>query len=228
MAYTSNTRKVNRRYAKKNKYRRPRKPKSTKSMLPYVKYIPGLLKTVGTIASLVNSEANFHDVTNSNVVVAPTGSVIPLSQTSQGDDYNNRTGRSILGKDIFARYLIKRSDADASVRVIIFVDKDQQGTDPTPGDVLQSATMLSPLNKNYAGSRFVILEERCYSLSAGGMTEVCDKIYIPYSNHIKYKGTQANENDQASGNVFMLVIGSALVGSAPTIDYYNRIQFYDN
>ena len=104
-----------------------------------------VVKDVGYLKGLVNSEFKVHNTSN-NINALDTGTVRQLTTISQGDDYSQRDGRQVRLKSLA---LSGQIDWNASatgpqtVRVIIFGAKNIDGTLPSLSDLLSSVDVKS-------------------------------------------------------------------------------------
>lgn len=179
------------------------------------------------LKSMINSEKHYFDLTASGNIDT-TGSVTLLTGVAQGDDVNNRQGNSVLGKTIYLRLITTRVAANTNPvnfgRVIIFKDMENTGTDPTIADVLQSATVISPLNVDHV-ARYQILADRVLPLSLNGNEGSQHKFYLRVNDHVKYTGSGAAAIYK--NQIYMIIIGDQAT-NAPSWSCASRFGFYDN
>ena len=157
---------------------RKRYRKKKRSKLPWYerKYTASQLakkawKTAKWLKSVVNVEKKICDTTP-NGGVSSSGTVVPITTVAQGDSQIARDGNSIKCTSLLMRgtFTQNPSATNSYMRVIYFID-NQQIADTTPGvtDVLQSASVTSPLNPSSLG-RFSIIKDMQLSFSATGTT----------------------------------------------------------
>lgn len=187
---------------------------------------------VNYIKDMINCEAHMVDVTQNGVSVDYDGALVHLSPVTQGDTRNARSGKSILAKYLSGRIqLAITSSQRSSVRLIIFMDTQNNGTAPAVSDILENTgTALGPLSslKQLQNGRFKILWSRLITLD--GVKESLQdlKYYLPLKRqHLYFDG--ATSADYQKNAIFMLQISSAATASnPPTISSYQRFSFYDN
>lgn len=195
---------------------------------PYAKMIPALTKTVGMFAKMINSEVHYHDVTATGTTIDNVGNVILLSGMAQGDTSITREGSSILAKDLSYRlHLGLHSDAVLNqIRLIFFVDKQQNGATPLVGEILQTVSYLSPLDLDN-GKRFVVLKDQLVTMDSSSRKNMVQKGFLKLPFHLKYDGATGGIADMKENAIFLLVLSDA-GSNYPTIDYYTRFKWYDN
>lgn len=151
-----------------------------------------------------------------------------LSGIGQGLAYAGRVGNSVKGLSLTARLLLQQSTlATASaIRLIFFVDKENQGTLPLATDVLENTgnSVVSPYNHNNT-DRFRILKDKTYVINNYGLNEIKDSIYCRLSHNIKFSGAAGSTYNE--GNVFVLVVSDTIANN-PSFNMYTRIRYVDN
>lgn len=185
-------------------------------------------KGVRWIQRLINVEKKFFDIVSAPTV-STTPSIISLSNIAQGNDYNQRDGNSILIQSMLLRALITLNSMAATsiIRLVLFVDNDQRGTDPAATDLFESVgSLTTPLNHNVA-SRFNVLMDKFVSLSINGNRSMTFKRFFKYNRHIKYTGTTGADATAYEGAIFLL-LWSSEVTNVPTVDYSFRLRYTDN
>lgn len=206
----------------------------SKSLLDKEFTLRQLSKKVAYLASMINSELHYHDNTSIDQYrLNNAGSVSILSNPSQGDTNATRTGNSILTKSLFLRFTYL-SDGDVTqtyIRVIIFMDKEQNNATAAVTDVLQEATINSPL-KIGNGKRFKVLKDNLVTLNTGSSLSKTQKVYIPLKTHIKWNPSASETREN---HIYCLLIsnqsstsGAGSTEGRPVIDLYSRLAFYDN
>ncbi len=118
-------------------------------------------------------ELKFHDVSIQDAVIASTGAVtVSLNLIQGGSTESLRIGRKCTIQSIHWRYRITLPEQDAvatpavseSFRLIVFKDKQANGTMPAVLDLLETANMQSFRNLANEG-RFVFLCDKVLSLN---------------------------------------------------------------
>lgn len=188
------------------------------------------IKGVNYLRGLVNSEKFKHDTAGSTSGITDSGTVFHLTNIGQGDGDGQRTGNSIFVRNVSIRARLTKSSSvnTTSVRVILFIDKQQIGdTPPGVSDVLSSAgtatSYLAHLNPNTVG-RFTVLRSRVYSLT--------DDTPIRFFNwnvnlrhHVRYNGNLAA--DIQRGGIYLLVV-SSVNSNGPDLIRTVRVSYHDN
>lgn len=188
-----------------------------------------LAKTVYGLYGMINSEKLYLDATASASAIPNTALITPLTNPAQGDGVSGRTGQKVLAQDILIRgsCLINASATSSKVRLLLLVDKMMNGTYPTGTDILQTASVYSPLDIDDSQGRFVILYDKLYNLDIDSKDGFVFKIYKKLNFHIMYKGTDGAEASLGKNQVFILAISDEATNT-PTISYYSRFKYCDN
>ncbi len=156
-----------------------------------------------------------------------TGSILHLTPIAQGDQSNEREGLQCHVKDVYGRGAIIAGAAGQIVRLIVFVDKDNNGVALTLGDILENYTndIHSPLN-DYNRHRFRVLMDKVWVAdSTNALTATrAFKWHRKVNSKAYYSGTAAG--NYLKGNVFCLVLTNT-AGSHPTLQMITRCRFTD-
>lgn len=182
------------------------------------------------VASIVNSEKKYYDV-NQSVTANTTGSIATCSNIQSGVGANQRVGISVKLDSVLLRFLIKNAGTNPStaVRIIVFMDTEQAGIPPVPGDILQVVGFLSPL-KIQNSKRFVVLRDTTIDVNADYPYKHLS-VYRNYHKttiHMKWQGTTGLLSDMRNNHIYILFISNQDATDAPTVDFYSRIRYYDN
>lgn len=181
------------------------------------------------IRKLINVERKFLDTTQAATTQTNVATIAPLSYIAEGDDYNSRDGHSILTQGmLFRMRMTANSTAVVNfIRVMVFIDKEMNGTAPVVGDILEATTdYLSPIQHD-AGKRFKILFDRIFSLDYNGRGTAAINKWFRINHHIKYTGTTAAAASSKEGQLYVLTL-SDNTSNPPGYSWYNRIRFTDN
>lgn len=108
-----------------------------------------------------------------NGVAAPAGEMLSLTQfVPEGDGISQRTGRVINVVNMvlrFRRLLNTLTNKTSCLRVIVFLDTQNQGAYPAVTDVLSAANVVSAYEVNNSQQRrFRILRDEVETLCDGG------------------------------------------------------------
>lgn len=183
------------------------------------------LKVANYVRSLINVEKKFFDVTQ-QINYTATGTVYPLTQIAQGDAYNQRNGNSLKIKSLFLRFQNQLNPVQSNdvVRVMLFIDTQNNGNTPLVTDVLQNAGIISPINY-LNGSRFRVIMDKIQPLTNDGNEIKEIKLFKKFNYDIKYSGSgSANTRE---GNIYMLCISQNSTNFSFG-GYWSRIRYVDN
>lgn len=217
------------RFARKRTYRKRRTPwyrKKYSAAQLAIKAVRG----VRYLKGLVNSEMLHKDTTYSTSSISGAGSVVHLTNIAQGDDYNGRTGNSILLRSLSYRYKLEINSSvtsNTTITCLIFQDT-QQVADSTPSvtDVLAAATTHSLLSLSSPG-RFKIISRKSYTLTpaSGGRPALEYKGFHKLYSHVKYNAGAST--DVQKNGLYVLFISSEAT-NYPTVSGTFRIGYHDN
>lgn len=213
-------------YRRRRRYNR-RRGRRVRAPNKWAWYAKMAWKGLKMVKGLINVEKHYTD-TSISLSTTTAGALTLLTGIAQGDDVSNRQGNSVLAKTLYGRLLIYRDATNAIptnyVRVMLIKDLQNQGTNPTVTDILQSASTTSPLNVDHT-SRYVILMDKNYLMSENGKQGVALKFYKKLNCHLKFTG--ANSTDIYTNAVYLLLIGDQSANS-PDVSGDIRLGFYDN
>lgn len=184
------------------------------------------------LKSMVNSEKKIFEASLSSAVTSTTGSVTSLTDIAQGDDYQNREGRSILMNSLETRltFTINASATETFVRCLWILDTMGQDSGSSPPTLAGQILITNAYNTLRASSpvymkRFVFLKDCLIRLDQVSQPTAQVHFYKKMHHHIKYNGTAAA--DSAEGTLYFVVLSNEAT-NAPAIDGINRIRYYDN
>lgn len=183
---------------------------------------------VRQLRMLVNAEKKFHDKVYSSTITN-AGSIVNLCEIAQGDGNTTRDGVSVLCNSLYIKCnTIMNITANTSIlRYMVIKDKQQiADTAPAVLDVLETASVLSPLQKLNVG-RFSVLSDKTVSVLENGRQQTgVQKLYIRTpGHHIRWNGTAST--DIQKGGLYLLII-SDQSAAYPTFQYNARLSYYDN
>lgn len=194
-----------------------------KSWKPRAKIqVKTLAKRVARIESQVDKKAFDYSTAGA---IDYSGSVNYLSGLTTGSNFVDRIGDII--KPTYLDYKVvwyaHASAVDSTCRTIIFQDTSNQGTSPTPAEVLNTITsplaVISPFVFQYK-SRFKVLFDKKISLSSNRVGHITARIPASKMNHIHYSGSTTG----IKGSLYCLNICDKVVNT-PTISMYSRLSF---
>lgn len=187
------------------------------------------LDGVWYLKGLVNAERKFHDI-DTNFTTSSAGTLTRLTNVAQGDTQSTRTGNSLFIRTLYTRGRIAMNTAvaEATVRLILLIDKSETTAAPAVGDILQTigtgSAPFSSLEITNMG-RFKILKSKMFTLNNTGANSLPYKFFIRLRHHTRYNGPLST--DFGRGQIYLLAISDQGV-SLPSVSIYNRASYYDN
>lgn len=215
-------------YKRAKRLIRPRK--AYKRVKPYVKsYLQKAqwaVRQIMWLKRLINTEIKYTD-TSFNSNVDDTGSIQPITQFEGGTGEDQRVGDHIKAFKLHLRGHIRlASDDDStSVRFIIVHDKhNNQGTDPTLAEILDSTATRSYKNRDNT-YRFDYLYDRYYLLGAGSDTQ----INLKFNKNLYHKITWGSSTaaDTRKGHLYVLMLSDETL-NPPRFTWETRFRYVDN
>lgn len=208
---------------------------------PYRGSIPPAIRSMGYwgTAGAGKPEMKFLDTAISQACDT-TGAVTPLNLVAQGDDFNQRDGRTITIKKIMIRGIMNPQDsivANTLCRVMVFNDMQANGTTPAITDVLTAASSntFQNLNNRY---RFKILKDDQFvmagtdqstaTLTFASSPQVRNvKIMILCNIRTCFSATTGVIGSVVTGVIQLLTVGNQAAGAGYSITGTARIRFID-
>jgi len=183
------------------------------------------LKIATTVAGLINVEFKRHD-TALGAGVSNSGTVLPLTQIGGGSTEITREGDQCKLMSLQMRMMSvpHASGDDTLLRVIIFKDTKNTGTNPVVTDVLQSTTMADFKafdNKN----RFVFLYDKVFGFGGTIDSPRFVKYFKKIPLHLHYTSTAAA--DTIGCHLYALFISNESTNT-PTVTCKFRCRYIDN
>jgi len=196
------------------------------------------------LATLINVEDKKFDVDGSGgTTITSTATVVNFTNIAQGNDYNNRSGDSILGQALEFRATAVGNTAVPRniIRVLIVVDRENHGVDPVIGDVLQGGTQpfLQPMLATSANRFEVLYDELVSVVNAPGLAASGTSTdYVPdrvvfrplirkWNKHVKYTSSAGADASNWENAIFLMAISSDAT-NGPLLQYTFRLHFTDN
>jgi len=184
------------------------------------------------LALLPNIEEKFFDVVAfSSTTITTTPTIANLSNIAQGNDWNNRNGNSIRLRHIRWDFMLYPNATAVlnSVRIIVFRDMMQRGTDPAAAELLESTTavvnLVSPY-LHYDYDRFQVLYDDVVSTGVG--TVPCHKrMILGVDDHVLYQNTTGADASNWQGACYALAVGEQGT-NGPQLTAYARLSFTDD
>lgn len=184
----------------------------------------------GAVRRLMNVETHRFDDSSGPAAIVAAGTVRPVTLIAEGDDYNNRSGRSIRTVAVesrFRAYLDPTVALKDSVRVILFVDLENAGATPAVTDVLSAAQPNSPFQVDNL-ERFVVLKDEYFTVETYTKQAHPIVVKMPLDIHIKFRGATGVAASMAEGAIFWLVISTSAVANTSFWEQYTRVSYVDN
>lgn len=236
----------------RQRYRRTRRPRRyRKRRTPTVKrlvgttvdaglnYASGVPGPIGSIArslkfvkDYINVEEKYVNTTIALRTPMDDGATwwASFGNMAQGDDVNQRQGRSILNRDLRITYHVER-DPDATttsdlVRLVVICDKTPDIGTPTYSTVFGSYSPMAKIDKDNS-DRFVIMKSKLLSLDAGRPSQVGTMNINLKGIHTYYDGT-GNTYGDVKKNAFAIFAVTDATANEPTAGMNARHKFTDN
>lgn len=241
MAY----RRTRRRFARRGRRRVvPRKTQSIRrlagqsamTMVERMAQMPGSLgQLAGSVVMLkkfINSEVKFKDTTISGSIGTGGTYQVLLNGISQGDDFANRQGRSLLMKDLSVRFKVQSTLTNSNIQSIgwaIVLDKKPDETTPcTWGNVFTLNSVFAHVRKQDYSGRFVIMARGQLQINYPDRASVSTKRYINLNGiHIKYDGTDATQNSLDQNAIHFIATTDQASDTAIVLGEA-RLNYFDN
>lgn len=210
--------------------RRPRRGRRQSAATRYMGYAQKALRVAQFVKSVVNVEYKFIDV-SAGVSCSSTGAVALLTGIAVGTTQITRNGNSILTKSLYSQVLLTAAAGATTatmVRYILFRDKQDSSSVPGVTEVLQSASVIAPLNRNN-GDRFMILCDKRITVPTVG-NDTSSKVMKCYKKlhfHTKFLGDTAAQSDVGENHIYVLCV-SDQASNNPAVNHQVRIKFIDN
>lgn len=179
-----------------------------------------------------NLDTNLNDAT-----VSSSGTIFSsLNLIDQGDGASQRIGRKICVKGLELRSFLRTIPGTITTnslltRLIIYVDKQCNGTAPDPDDILTGAATLPLMSYDFLPNekRFIILSDEFKVLNQMNADDQAGCFYdvsFPLDFKIYYSGDTTSVADVSSYNIGLLVLSSVdqgLVYSGHSRLYYTDL-----
>lgn len=224
----------------------------TKKDLEQDKQITNIKKTIRTIER--KQEISFFDTMINGVALVSnpnTAHILLLNGMVEGDDDSQREKSHISYTSLQFKGVVRNAvlTVDAPVcRIIMFWDKQANGTAPTAAQLLDVSTITlhinAPYNKDY-WKRFKIIYDHRFVLNlqavqqfavATGITERYAPVEIPISFRKRLNrmtnyglGNTGTITDISSNSIYiMLLSDNAIVSNPPTLNAGIRLLYKDD
>lgn len=185
------------------------------------------LKIANMTKMLVNAELKRIFFTQALTAFSDSGVIYHLTAIPEGSDSNERVGKSILATAINIRMGLELHASQTvgdHLRIIIFVDTENQDTDPTVTDYLAAADYLSHRNEDNL-PRFRCLKDQEINLTEGGRSMSHFNLYRKLNFHIRYTGATGADTD--INQIYMLLINYRSTYPS-NYEFKYMVTYYDN
>lgn len=224
MAYRRPTRRSN--YRRRPSYRRSRQTEPTWGQVANKAW-----KTALYVKSLVNSELNYFEATNT---VSPTdsGNLILLNGITQGDGVGARTGNQIRMKGLQMKHQMAANSTAiySRIRMIIFIDKQPSGTAPTATQLLDTSVfpLLTAMRNRAFTRRFKVLSDKNFALVYGQDNAIKEHdMYLKINVPVVYNGSGSTVSAISSNALYCLAISNQPTNT-PSVQHNFRVSYRDN
>lgn len=198
--------------------------------------IKQIAKDVAFVKTLVNAEKKFIDTVSSGTTLAaaPSGTLVLLNGSTQGDTYTNRDGNSFKMVSLQIQGAVSMPSAALRDFVRISVVLDQQPNAAAPTGGISSIYDVSVSSGSYAlrakqtVDRFKVLKEIVLPLSANGNEMQCFKEFLTLDVHTKNNDSNTGTISDIYTNALYLVFAGNNSSNQSTIYYSCRVRFIDN
>lgn len=215
-----------RRYYRKRSYRKY--PRKGNGSTDYIRMAKAAYTGVKYLKSLVNVEKKFLDNSFVHNPDNVTGVFSLLNALNQGDGPSQRDGNSVKSWkfNVNMKFTINASANHTSIRVIIFIDKECNGSSVTVNDILNASNLLANYNHNES-MRFNTLYDRTISLSSTGVQEINLRCFRKIGFHTKYDGPTASLTDMTDNALWIYTISDQPT-TTPTVTIRSQYLYLDN
>lgn len=183
-------------------------------------------------------EIHYVDTAGALAVIPAGSAIIRCAEVAQGDDFNNRTGRIIVGKYLQLNIQLAPPTGAGNmdyVQIVVVVDKQPDAAGPIYNDIFD--TLVAPVGQCFRNlktnsSRFKILTSFHVAMAngAGGVPVVLQKmVKIPLAlSRQVYSSTAATYPET---NAYYIVVASFVnsgaAATAASYSYAARFAFHE-
>ncbi len=176
-------------------------------------------------------EVKVLDLNQNFTSVGTTGQIANLSLLAQGDTNITRDGNKIQAKKLDIRLKLSKTVVTVdTLRIVIFVDKEQHGADPGLTDLMTTSAVDSFYNINQS-QRFRILKDMTVVINADDTGVGADNVYRIFTINLRnmpihYIGTAADDASCGKNNIYIFMV--ALEDTTKSvIRSFSRLYFQD-
>ncbi len=186
------------------------------------------MRAVRRLARFVDTELHEDTVAVTIANVTTTGANVLLSTIGTGDDRNDRTGSQVTCRSLRLNFDLTVGAIESIFRVLLFWDRQSNGTVPTLGDVLADVTFptLSVVNVDNV-KRFRMISDRCYRTNTlGDHSAQCVRRRYKLTHKIRYDGDGPAVADIVSGAITVFFVSDQVGGAnSPSVSMFSQLWF---
>lgn len=188
------------------------------------------LKNTRYLKGLVNSET-FHKDSNYSGSLGAQYNITPITNIAQGDSESQRTGNSILLRNIYLRlqFTINAATTLSSTYTMALIKDTQQISDTQPAitDIFNSQTAPSTMMNLNTSGRFKLIWRRTNILTpaSGGRPAMEITKYWKVYDHVRFNGSASTDYQK---NAYFFIIITSEPTNFITVDGNIRVGYHDN
>lgn len=197
---------------------------------------PSTLSSIAQRAALrmikmyVNTERKYFDTSYIGGVDSTAPDVFTLNNMIRGTDDINRIGNQvkIMTLQAFGRIEMDQSIDHQAVRMIIGVDMQPNGANPSIGDVIES-NAVTALRQKDTGRRFHILYDKLYQMDKVSRASSIVKFFKKNLQlKVEYDANTGTVADISTNNLFVIMTSDQGTTTLPQANLRFRIRYIDN
>jgi len=217
-------------YKKRNGYKRPGYRRCGKMVIGDAQKALAMAKY---LKNIVNVE--FKHITNEQTALTmaiTAGTIVQLTNLSQGDTTLTRDGSQIKAVSIQIDYFIKGhvDELGTAARLMLVHDKQTNQAAYASSDLLHDVTIndvvVSPRNLDNT-QRFSVLYDKTHIMGNNGSNISRGSFYKPLQIKLRYDGNDGTIADLTQSSLSLFVC-SSVVANPPIMTASIRIRFVDN
>lgn len=218
----------------KRRFKKKKFAKTSRSKSTAVK----ALRLARRVKSMVNTEYKVVDNNINFLVENATYNIQYITGIDQGDDMNQRNGRSVLMKSLSLQMRIYLGSVfnHSVIRLVLIRDNTCQSAIPTMNQIFTSVSGDQAINSfrqvlSAPTNKYTILWDKRINIDADYKDEVFINKYFHINKHIKYLNTTSASTAAGPGSLFLAAIctGVNASGIYPlNVQGQTRLRYIDN
>lgn len=199
------------------------------------KPIKTLVKDVAYLKGLINTEFKFFETVNSATTLNTTAKIEALNFVNQGDGASTRDGDGFRIKSLALKGYARMDPASttpAIIRVMIVIDRNECGSTPVIGDVLQmsSGQLAVYAQRNLDNRhRFVVLKDMVKTVNPNGEEIDLIDVYKQLDMKVLFNSATASWASLRENGLFLILASDRPPATAEPLLYLSRrIRYVDN